>query len=238
MKAMILAAGLGTRMRPLTDHTPKPMLKAGGKSLLEHHLLNLRTAGITDIVINVSWLADCITKAFGSGESLGLNICYSHESSPLETAGGIVKAMPLLADEQPYILVVNGDIWTDFSLAALVEKANAYTRQPQMPLAHLVLADNPPHHPKGDFCLDDHEQVHEQGEGLNLTFSGISLLHRDLFKGQNEQAGRLAPLLRHAMKQEAVRGEHFQGQWWDIGTPERLEALDILLQQAPTHPKT
>jgi MurNAc alpha-1-phosphate uridylyltransferase len=214
MKAMILAAGRGERMRPLTDTFPKPLLEVGGKRLIEYHIEALRDAGITEIVINVAYLGQKIIDTIGDGGRYGVSIQYSVENEALETGGGIFKALPLLG-EKPF-LVVNGDVWTDIPFSSLVGKA--------IEGAHLVLVDNPPHNPKGDFCLNK-EFVEPEGKD-KLTFSGIGIYHPALF--QNEKPGRfpLAPLLRDAMVQKKVSGEHFQGFWSDIGTPERLEELD------------
>lgn len=222
MKAMILAAGLGTRMRPLTDQTPKPLLAAGGKALLQYHIENLVGAGFTDIVINHAWLGAQIETFCGDGSRFGARIRFSPEGTPLETAGGIVRAMALLTDDgEDCFVVVNGDVWCDYDFSRLT--------RPQG-LAHLVLVDNPPQHRQGDFHLDTQGKVREQGEP-RLTFSGISCLHEGLFAGQpRDQALALAPLLRSAMSQGLVQGEHYQGRWFDIGTPERLQALDQLLQ--------
>ena len=217
MKAMILAAGLGTRMRPLTDHTPKPLLHVGGKSLIGWHVERLKHAGITELVINIAWLGEQIEAALGDGRRYGVRIQWSRVDTPLETAGGILHALPLLG-ESPFV-VVNGDIWTDYDFSCLTEPAG---------LAHLVLVDNPAHHPQGDFGLDFHGHVHDNGSEA-LTFSGIGVYRPQLFQGLPAGVTRLAPLLRTAMRQQAVSGEHFRGRWWDIGTPERLRQLDRLL---------
>lgn len=226
MKAMILAAGLGTRMRPLTDHTPKPLLQAGGKPLLQYHIENLVRAGFRDLVINHAWLGDQIVRFAGDGSRFGARIRFSpegspQEGSPLETGGGILNALPLLTEDDDCFLVINGDIWCDYDPSRLARPRG---------LARLVLVDNPPQHPQGDFYLDESGQVHETGPG-RLTFAGISCLHRDLFAGA--PAGQplpLAPLLRQAMARGLVQGEHYRGHWFDIGTPERLAALDQALR--------
>ena len=214
MKVMILAAGLGTRMRPLTDHTPKPLLAAGGKPLIEWHIERLAAAGLRELVINTAWLGEQLEQALGNGERFGVSIAWSREGAPLETAGGIRRALPLLGD-QPFA-VVNGDIWTSFDFAGLHEPEG---------LAHLVLVDNPAHHPKGDFCLDSDGRVRDNGEP-RLTFSGIGVYRPALFQGLADGEAKLAPLLREAMARGEVTGEHFTGSWWDIGTPQRLEQLD------------
>ena len=221
MKAFILAAGLGKRMRPLTDHTPKPLLMAGGKRLIEYHIEALVGAGITEIVINHARFGEQIEVALGNGSRYGAKIYYSAEGDHvLETGGGIVKALSLLGDA-PFI-VVNADVWTDYS----------FTHLPQQPdgLAHLVLVDNPEHHAVGDFILRD-GKVYSEGEGRKLTFSGIGVYRPELFSACTPGVFPLAPLLRQAMQQERVSGEHYAGRWMDIGTSERLAELDQLLTQ-------
>lgn len=219
MKAMILAAGKGERMRPLTLTTPKPLLMAGGKPLIVHHLEHLRNAGFRDVVINHAWLGGQIEQQLGSGNRFGLNIRYSAEGEPLETAGGIVRALPLLTDQRDdWFLVINGDIWTDFSLSDL--------QPPQGDcLAVLVMTDNPEHHPEGDFHLEADGALTTNG-GSKLTFTGISLLHRTLFDGLDDTAGKLGPVLRRAMTRHQVRGIYHKGNWVDVGTPARLAELD------------
>lgn len=217
---MILAAGHGTRMRPLTDHTPKPLLKAGGKPLITWHIEKLVEAGFTDIVINTAWLGDQIPKALGDGSAFGANLHYSNEQSDgaLETAGGIIKALPLLGDE-PF-LVVNGDVWCDYtyiSESPLTEDT----------LVHLVLVKNPEHNQEGDFALTQ-GLVTTEGQD-KLTFSGVGYYHPALFDGLSEGKRPLAPLLREAMQNNKVTGEFFGGDWRDIGTPERLATLDAEL---------
>lgn len=224
MKAMILAAGLGTRMRPLTDHTPKPLLAAGGKPLIVWHIERLRSAGITELVINHAWLGDQLEAALGDGEQFGVSIVWSREGEPLETAGGIRRALPLLGDA-PF-LVVNGDIWTDMPFEQL--------RLGEHELAQLMLVDNPAHNPRGDFHLASDGKVRDNVERDNgsprLTFSGVGLYRPRLFADLADGEAKLAPLLRAAMQHDAVSGQHFQGQWWDIGTPERLQQLDDFLR--------
>lgn len=227
MKAMILAAGKGERMRPLTLTTPKPLLSAGGKPLIEHHLERLYQAGFRDIVINHAWLGEQIEYTLGDGERFGLSLHYSREGEPLETAGGIVRALPMLASpDTDWFMVINGDIWSDFDLARL---------QPPAPDKHpcvdalLVMADSPPHHRKGDFCLNDNGLLYEEcagKEGERLTYTGISLLRPRLFEGLTDAAGKLAPVLRAAMANGRVAGVHHPGHWIDVGTPERLRELD------------
>lgn len=217
MKAMILAAGRGERMRPLTDTTPKPLLMAGGKCLIEYHIEALATAGISELVINHAHLGEQIEQTLGSGERYGVIIQYSAEGQgqALETGGGIYKALPLLGND-PFI-VVNGDVWTDYPFASLVDR--------EVDLAHLVLVDNPSHNPEGDFHLRADGRV--AGEGSpRLTFSGIGIYHPKLFVDCNPGAFPLAPLLRTAMAEGRVSGEYYGGQWLDIGTPQRLQSLD------------
>jgi MurNAc alpha-1-phosphate uridylyltransferase len=224
MKAMILAAGLGTRMRPLTDHTPKPLLEVGGKPLIVWHIERLRDAGITELVINHAWLGDKLEAALGDGRRFGVHIDWSREGTPLETAGGIRRALPLL-DEAPF-LVVNGDIWTDLDFATVQLADDA--------AAHLVLVDNPAHHPGGDFRLASDGKVRDNTPDVDapaLTFSGIGVYRPSLFAELPDGEARLAPLLRQAMARGAVTGQHFRGHWWDIGTPERLQQLDTWLRQ-------
>jgi len=222
MKAMILAAGRGERMRPLTDLTPKPLLEVCGKPLIVHHIERLAAAGCREIVINHAHLGTQIEDALGDGSLWGLSIRYSAEGTALETGGGIYKALPLLAPE-PF-LVLNGDIWADLDLSRL--------RLADGLLAHLVLVDNPPHHPNGDFALRN-GQVLNQGEA-RYTFSGIAVYHPDLFRNCPPGAFPLAPLLRRATPRGLVSGEHHSGSWFDIGTPERLRRLDRLLNAAST----
>ena len=216
---MILAAGKGERMRPLTLTTPKPLLEAGGKALIVHHLERLKAAGFCQVVINHAWLGEQIESALTDGSRFGVVITYSREQEPLETAGGILQALPLLTGAgQDWFLVVNGDIWCDFNLALLTPPAGEAT-------AVLVMVDNPPHHPDGDFNLDHHGRVHDRGRPA-LTFSGISLLHRSLFEGLEHGKQKLAPILKAAIGRNQVQGIHHRGLWFDIGTPERLTRLD------------
>lgn len=222
MKAMILAAGKGERMRPLTLHTPKPLLSVAGKPLIQWHMEALQRAGIHQLVINLNyaWLGEQIQVAYGDGSTLGLGISWSIEEQPLETAGGILRALPLLGAE-PFI-VVNGDIWCDFEFASL--------QLPAGKLAHLVLVDNPPFKQGGDFLLDAdliaNPAQHEQGDAL--TYSGIAVLSPELFAGQSDGPQPLAPLLRAAAQQGRVSGEYHARRWIDVGTPERLQLADNL----------
>ena len=218
---MILAAGRGERMRPLTDKLPKPLLKVGGVSLIERLIQALVGAGLKDILVNHAHLGQQIVETLGDGRRYAANIVYSHESEgELETGGGIFQALELLSD--PF-LVVNGDILTDYPFNHLFGTLSA--RDPSMSgLAHIVLVDNPPHHPQGDFHLMGN-RVTVQGAG-KLTFSGIGVYRKALF--QNCRPGKfpLAPVLRVAMDAGEITGEHYAGRWWDIGTPERLAQLD------------
>ncbi|MCI0915298.1 N-acetylmuramate alpha-1-phosphate uridylyltransferase MurU [Pseudomonas putida] len=221
MKAMILAAGKGERMRPLTLHTPKPLLPVAGQPLIEYHLRALATAGFTEVVINHAWLGQQIEDHLGDGSRFGLSIRYSPEGEPLETGGGIFQALPLLGNE-PFLLV-NGDVWTDYPFAHL--------RAPLQGLAHLVLVDNPGHHGRGDFRLQG-EQVVDGDDGPGtLTFSGLSVLHPALFAGCQAGAFKLAPLLRQAMAAGKVTGEHYRGDWVDVGTQERLAEAERLIRE-------
>lgn len=215
MRAMILAAGRGERMRPLTDHTPKPLLEVGGKALIVRHLERLAEAGVGDVVINVAWLGDRIRAALGDGAALGLKIRYSPEPpGALETAGGIRAALPLLGSD-PF-LVVNGDLWCDYPLDRLVGRA-------PRGLAHLVLVDNPAHHPGGDFALVDGE-VRADREP-RLTYAGIGVYRPELFTGLPPGRRALRPVLDRAIADGQVSGEAFHGAWADVGSPERLQRL-------------
>ncbi|TPG87014.1 N-acetylmuramate alpha-1-phosphate uridylyltransferase MurU [Pseudomonas mandelii] len=220
MKAMILAAGKGERMRPLTLTTPKPLVRAGGIPLIEYHLKALAVAGFTEVVINHAWLGQLIENYLGDGSQYGVRIQYSPEGEPLETGGGIFRALPLLGDEA--FMVVNGDIWTDYDFSVL--------HQPITGLAHLVLADNPGHHPTGDFSLIDGQVRDGQPDTATLTYSGIAVLHPQLFDGCSAGAFKLAPLLRKAMADGQVTGEHLNGHWVDVGTHERLAEVETLLE--------
>ena len=224
MKAMILAAGQGRRMRPLTDSRPKPLLTVRGVSLLEHHIVRLRDAGVTSLVVNASHLGDQIEHFCGDGSAWGVNIQISREVQPLETAGGIVAALPHLGGE-PF-LVVNGDVFTDFPFATLL---NVRVRPRG---GHLVLVDNPSHNPSGDFRLQDHTvrsavTTVEASQALaTLTFSGIALYHPDFFSGCELGKRALKPLFDEAIEAELLSGQYFGGRWSDIGTPDRLDALN------------
>ncbi|HEU0230035.1 MAG TPA: nucleotidyltransferase family protein [Burkholderiaceae bacterium] len=236
MRAMILAAGRGERMRPLTDTVPKPLLRAGGKPLIVWHVEHLVGAGVTELVINHAWLGHRIVDTLGDGTRFGACIRYSAEDPALETAGGIAHAMPLLGSE-PF-LVVNGDIWCDWNPAA----ADRISRELGSAHAWLLLADNPPHHPDGDFHLDVDGHVSEPSSGADsLTFSGIGVYRPELFERIDpNQPAPLSPLLRQAMQEGRIKGARHAGFWMDIGTPQRLAALDQRLAgqdtRATTHP--
>lgn len=216
MRAMILAAGRGERMRPLTDHTPKPLLEAGGKPLIVHHIQRLRAAGYSELVINTHHLGNQLVEALGDGHQWQVDIQYSTESpTALETAGGIRHALPLLGPS-PF-LVINGDIWCDHPL-----------RPPNFKdkLGHLVLVPNPAHNPSGDFGLDGHAVTNQR----SFTFSGIGWYHPALFQHLSDNAAApLGPLLRSAIESGQIEGECFEGCWMDIGTPQRLQTLENYL---------
>jgi MurNAc alpha-1-phosphate uridylyltransferase len=227
---MILAAGRGERMRPLTDHTPKPLLEVGGKALIVWHIEKLAAAGSTELVINHAHLGAKLEAYLGDGRQFGAQIQYSRETSALETAGGIANARSLLG-EQPFA-VINGDIWCDYDFARLAERAAALQTNGDM--AHLVLVDNPAHHPTGDFLLHDDRVI---GSALktqhlkHLTFSGIGVYHPALFSHISlGSVAPLAPLLRTQIALGKVSGEHHAGLWIDVGTPQRLQELDNQLQ--------
>ncbi len=230
MKALIFAAGLGERMRPLTDTTPKPLLRVGGKRLVEWHLEKLSALGVEEVVVNTAWLAEQFPATLGDGARWGLRITYAHEgATPLETGGGMWNALPLLGDA-PFVLV-NGDVWTDYD----------FTRLPREPdgLAHLVMVDRPPQATRGDFALDADGLLRDTGADL-LTYSGIGMYRPQLLDGwrgivnapahvDGKPKFPLAPLLRAHMAEGRITGEHHRGRWTDVGTPERLARLDAEL---------
>ena len=221
MRAMILAAGRGERMRPLTDSTPKPLLPVADRPLIEWHLQRLARAGLREVVINHAWLGAQIEARLGDGTRFGMRIRYSPEASALETAGGIAAALPLL--DGGAFLVVNGDVYTEIDFASVV--AHGAEVGARGALAHLVLVPNPEHHPAGDFVLAGGRVVDEGSE--RLTFSGVGVYAPELFAGiQPGTRAQLAPLLRNAMAQGRVSGERFDGLWADAGTPARLVQLD------------
>ena len=227
MKALIFAAGLGERMRPLTDHTPKPLLQAGGKSLVAWHLEKMAAIGVRDVVINTSWLAEQFPQTLGAGERWGMRITYSYEGpSPLETGGGLLHALHLLGDA-PFLLV-NGDIWTDCDFAHLPCEPEG--------LAHLVMVDPPAQAAHGDFALDEEGLVRAEGARL-LTYAGLGVYRPQLLQGWRDivtDAGmheepprfRLAPVLRAHMSSGRISGQYHQGRWTDVGTPQRLGDLE------------
>jgi len=224
---MILAAGRGNRMRPLTDHTPKPLLMLGGKPLIVWHLERLAQAGFREVVINHAHLGSQIEQSLGNGAQWNLSIQYSAEGAALETAGGITKALSYLGPE-PF-LVVNGDVFMDIDFSRLPQ-----TLRPGK-LAHLVLVDNPPQHSQGDFGFSD-GRLTLQGEPM-LTFSGVAIYHPSLFSHiKPGEVARLAPLLQLAITKDQASAEHYRGIWHDVGTPERLYELDRQLsdQHSPT----
>lgn len=218
MKAMLLAAGRGERMRPLTDHTPKPLLMVRGKPLIVWHIEKLVAAEITELVINHAHLGAQLEAALGDGSQFGAQISYSPESIALETAGGIANALPLLGDE-PFA-VINSDIFCDYDFAQL------HSVQLHNDVAHLVLVDNPTHHPDGDFYLSSHRII-EVANVPKLTFSGIGIYHPRLFHRLTRgNPAPLAPLLRQQIALGNISGVHHQGRWVDVGTPERLSKLN------------
>jgi len=221
MKAMILAAGRGERLRPLTDSTPKPLLEVRGRPLIVYHLEALRKAGYNEVVINLSWLGDQIRAHLGNGSEFGVSIEYSEEATALETAGGILQALPLLGER---FVVVNGDVFTDYDFAAL-KTAEKLADKSADCLAHLVLVDNPMHNNVGDFSLE-RTIVGNDGSPRH-TFSGIAQYHRSFFDGLAPGKQALAPLLRAAAAEGQVSGELFSGLWVDIGTAERLQGLNV-----------
>ncbi|MCX5467041.1 N-acetylmuramate alpha-1-phosphate uridylyltransferase MurU [Acinetobacter nematophilus] len=225
MKAMILAAGLGNRMRPLTLYKPKPLLEVGGKALIVWHIEKLKKIGVTEIVINSAWLADILIGSLGDGAQFGVTIRWTREDEGLETAGGIINALPLLGEE-PFILV-NGDVWTTFDFAALLDV------KLDKDLAHLVLVPNPEQHPEGDFTLlNDRAYTFDQEQlGENLTYSGVAVIHPKMFDGLPQGKRPLAPLLKQGMLDGKISAEKMHAAWVDVGTPERLTALDLQIRQ-------
>lgn len=226
--AMIFAAGLGERMRPLTDHTPKPLLEVGGKRLIEWHLEKLAAIDVRYVVINTSHLADQFPDALGDGSRWGLRIRYAYEGpTPLETGGGMLNALPLLGSE-PFI-VISADVWTDADFAMLPAEPKG--------VGHLLMVNNPPHHLHGDFALDTQGVIHEDSSAPRLTYSGIGVFRRELLDRWHDvirDAGaeqspprfKLRPLFERAIGQGQLAGSHYQGAWTDVGTPQRLQELD------------
>ena len=233
MKAMILAAGLGTRMRPLTLTTPKPLIPVNGKPLIEYHLEALAKAGVVDVVINHAWLGEKIEQALGDGKRWGVTITYSREDEPLETGGGVIKALPWLSDDGEPFLLINGDVLIDCDYTQLLSV------RPRT--AHLVLVDNPEHNKDGDFDLIPNGQVlnpaTEKGSALEVdrkryTFSGVSVINPALFNGVVESKFSLAPLFRAAAQEQLLTGQLHTGFWMDIGTEQRLKDAEHLLRKA------
>ena len=222
MRAMILAAGLGKRMQALTADLPKPLLKVGSKTLIEHQIERLVAGGVTGIVINHFYLGAMIEDLLGNGSKYGTSISYSKEPIRLETAGGIIKALPKLQDD--CFVVVNADIWTDFNFSSL-EPVDGIDR-----LAHLILVENADHNPHGDFYIDEKRRVHENHSvrDQRLTFSGISVMHKNLFRDYPIQPRSIVPLLQEAMLEGHVGGTVYEGMWMDIGTPQRLKEINVI----------
>ena len=225
MREMILAAGFGERLRPLTETTPKPLLQVGGKPLIQYHIENLAAAGIRQIVINTSWLGEMIEAYIGDGSRFGVEILWSRESEPLETGGGIRRALPQLGAD-PF-LVINGDVWSDYPLEALVSR-----ELPETMDAHLVLVHNPPFKSSGDFSLDDEGVVSYPAPGdRSYTFSGISLMRPELFALHPSASDKfpIRDVLGCSIHARCISGEVYASQWWDVGTVERLDMLNTLL---------
>ena len=235
MKAMILAAGLGKRLRPLTETIPKPLLKVGGKPLIQYHIERLASAGVRELVINTSWLGDQIEEFLGCGSQFGVDIAWSREDEPLETGGGIRRALSLLGSE-PFLLI-NGDVWTDYPLADLVERI-----WPEDIDAHLVLVPNPIHHLDGDFTLDKQQKIgystfcnkkkNDKYQGdQTFTFSGLSVMRPEIFAMHSSASDKfpIRDVLSSRINAGYISGEIFRGSWWDVGTLERLEALNLLV---------
>jgi MurNAc alpha-1-phosphate uridylyltransferase len=216
MKVMILAAGLGKRLRPLTLNTPKPLVLVNGKALIEYHLESLAKAGFVDVLINHAWLGEQLEAALGDGSRWGVNISYSSEGEPLETGGGVYRVLDRLSDDGEAFVVINGDILSDFDFSSL--------RYIKPDVAHLILVDNPQHNPDGDFSCKPSGKVSMQGD--KQTFSGISVLTPKLFVGCDAGAFPLGPLLKSAIVKGEVSGSIYHGVWIDVGTHERLEQAE------------
>ena len=229
MKAMILAAGLGQRMRPLTDHLPKPLLEVGGKPLLQYHLEALQVAGVENVIINLAYLGDKIRAFVGDGSRFGLQVEYSVEPEPLETGGALLQALPLLGTES--FLLINGDVWSEFSLASLIHRKLSPSQ-----LGHLVLVPNPDFHPVGDFALAEsgflmNGPLMNGPDVTRYTFAGISLLSPEIIRSYPDARDKfpLGEVLRYGINEKKLTGEVFAGRWSDVGTPERLLALQEIL---------
>ena len=231
MRAMILAAGFGERLRPLTETIPKPLLQVGGKPLIQYHIENLARAGIREIVINTSWLGEMIEAYLGDGSRFGVGILWSRETEPLETGGGIRRALPQLGPD-PFV-IVNGDVWTDYPLELLTERALSEHVD-----AHLILVQNPPFKAIGDFSLaDDNLVAYPAPDDKTYTFSGISLMRPELFALHPSASDKfpLRDVLGCSIRAGCVTGEVFENQWWDVGTVERLDMLNTLLAGKSVH---
>lgn len=221
MKVMLLAAGVGERMRPLTNHTPKPLLVVGERPLIEHHIRRLAAQGLHELVINVSHLGQQITDYCGDGQRWGVSISYSQESMPLETAGGIIKALKLLGDS-PF-MVVNGDVWTDYPFERLLQREIEADNNE----AHLVFVDNPAQHPLGDYSMDAGGTVSlKKPNVMGYTYAGVGLYSPRFFSGELPGKLALRPLLDRAIQAGSVSGEYYAGEWVDVGTPQRLKILN------------
>ena len=226
MKAMILAAGFGERMRPLTEHTPKPLLRVADVPLIEYHIRALADAGFGDLVINVSHLASQIIDYCGDGSKWGVSIVYSTENEPLETAGGIQRALPLLGDGA--FLVVNGDVWIDYSFDLLKDY-----RFKSWESAHLVMVNNPPQHPLGDFCLGGEGAVqYRPSDAKGYTYAGVGVFSPEFFAEMAPGKLPLRPLLDAAIGAGSLGAQYHDGEWEDVGTPERLAALDTMVRSS------
>jgi MurNAc alpha-1-phosphate uridylyltransferase len=222
MKVMILAAGLGARLRPLTLKTPKPLVLVNGKALIEYHIENLSKAGFSDIVINHAWLGEKIEAALGDGSRWGVKISYSAEGEPLETGGGVFRVLERLSDDGEAFVVINGDILSDFDFSLL--------QQLTPDVAHLILVDNPEHNPGGDFSCSSDGLVSMRGD--KQTFSGISVLTPKLFANCSGGAFPLGPLLKSAIAKGKVSGSVYHGAWIDVGTHERLEQAENFIKES------
>jgi len=231
MKAMILAAGLGNRMRPLTNHTPKPLLCADGKPLIEYHLENLQRAGVREVIINLAYLGEKIRAHLGDGEQFGLEIIYSREPEPLETGGAILHALDALGTDT--FLLINGDVWCDLEFTHFIQQPLAEGQ-----LGNLLLVPNPEFHPQGDFALDSTGQLIadiDKSHPQRFTFGGISLLKPELIANYPDRRQKfpLVEVLRRALGEGQLTGQVHQGHWSDVGTPERLQKLEHYLAHTP-----
>jgi MurNAc alpha-1-phosphate uridylyltransferase len=227
-RAMILAAGRGERMRPLSDHTPKPLLMAGGKPLIVWQIEALARAGFNEIVINVAWKNAQIEAALGDGSKRQVSLIYSRENPALETAGGIARALPLL--EPGPVLVVSADVWSAYDYRTLLPRIKAMRGEDNATQAHLVMVPNPPYHPEGDFALGEHGLLCMDGE--RLTFGSIGIYHTQLFAEIDPDVPqKLTPYYRQWVVQGVVSGERYDGAWFNVGTPKELAALDAYLKK-------